>query len=207
MAIPRLELIAAHIATNLGANIKEALPSQNIRSVTCWTDSTVLLQQLKDKGHYKVFVANRVSKILEREFIAWNYVPTKQNPIDIGSRESHVRKLPELWWIGPTWLKEFSKWPVQSYIGPNTESQQECKTIPEVMAATVETLNKLFAKYKFWKFLKITGYIFRFLNNCRKIKQSDPLTTSETEQRKKFWKKESSSECSIVRNLRSMKNG
>ena len=157
MAIPRLELIAAHIATNLGANIKEALPSQNIRSVTCWTDSTVLLQQLKDKGRYKVFVANRVSKILEREFIAWNYIPTKQNPVDIGSRESHVRKLPELWWIGPTWLKEFSKWPVQSYIGPNTESQQECKTIPEVMAVTVETLDKLFAKYKFWKFLKITG--------------------------------------------------
>ena len=44
MTIPRLELIAAYIATNLAANIKEALPSQNVRSVTCWTDSTVLLQ-------------------------------------------------------------------------------------------------------------------------------------------------------------------
>ena len=43
MTIPRLELIAAHIATNLAANIREALPSQNIRSVTCWTDSTVVL--------------------------------------------------------------------------------------------------------------------------------------------------------------------
>ena len=85
MTIPRLELIAAHMATNLTANIKEALPRQNIRSVTCWTDSTVVLQWLKDKGCYKVFVANRVSKILEREFIAWKYVPTKQNPADIGS--------------------------------------------------------------------------------------------------------------------------
>ena len=52
MTIPRLELIAAHIATNLAANIKEASPSQNIRSVTCWTDSTVVLQWLKDKGRY-----------------------------------------------------------------------------------------------------------------------------------------------------------
>ena len=80
MTIPRLELIAAHMATNLAANIKEALPSQNIRSVTCWTDSTVVLPWLKDKGRYKVFVANRVSKILKRTFIAWKYVPPKQNP-------------------------------------------------------------------------------------------------------------------------------
>ena len=120
MTIPRLELIAAHMATNLAANIKEALPSQNIRSLTCWTDSTVALQRLKDKGvgggSYKVFVANRVSKILEHQFIAWKYVPTKQNPTDIYSRGSPVRKLPELWWTGPTWLKEFSKWPVQPYI-------------------------------------------------------------------------------------------
>ena len=85
MTIPRLELIAAHMATNLTANIKEALPRQNIRSVTCWTDNTVVLLWLKDKGRYKVFVANRVSRILEREFIAWKYVPTKENPTDIGS--------------------------------------------------------------------------------------------------------------------------
>ena len=70
MTIPRLELIAALMATNLAANFKEALPSHNIRSVTCWTDSNVILQCLKDKGRYKVFIANWVSKILEREFIA-----------------------------------------------------------------------------------------------------------------------------------------
>ena len=71
------------------------------------------------------------------------------------------------------------------------------------MAATVETLDmfdKLLAKYKFWKFLRITSWVFRFLNNCRITKQSGPLTTSEIEQRKKFWIKESGSECSIVRN-------
>ena len=97
MTIPKLELIAAHMATNLAVNIKEALPSQNIRSVTCSTDSNVILQWLKDKRRYKVFVANRVSKILEHKFIAWNYVPTKQNPADIGSRRSPVRKSPEIW--------------------------------------------------------------------------------------------------------------
>ena len=53
MTISRLELIAAHVATNLAANIKEALPSQNIRSVTCWTDSTVVLHWLKDKWDFQ----------------------------------------------------------------------------------------------------------------------------------------------------------
>ena len=161
-----------------------------MRSVTCWTDSTAVLQWLKDKESYKVFVSNRISKILEREFIAWNYVRTKQNPADIGSRRRPVRKLPELWWTGPTWLKEFPKWPVQPYIGPTAESQQECKTIPEVMAATAEALDmfdKLLAKYEFWKFLRITSWIFRFLNNCRRTKQSGPRTTSEIEERKNFW--------------------
>ena len=43
MTMPGLELIAAHMTTNLAANIREALPSQNIRSVTCWTDNTVIL--------------------------------------------------------------------------------------------------------------------------------------------------------------------
>ena len=129
------------MATNLAANIKEALPSQNIRSVTCWTGRTAVLQRLKDKGRYKVFVANRVSKILRREFISWKYVPTKQNPADIGSRGSPVRNFQEFWWTGPTWLKEFPKWPGQPYIGPKAESQQECRTIPEVMAATVETFD------------------------------------------------------------------
>ena len=35
--------------------------------------------------------------------------------------------------------------------------------------------------------MKIPSWIFRFLNNCRRTKQSGPLTTSEIAQRKKFW--------------------
>ena len=58
-----------------------------------------------------------------------------------------------------------------------------------MISATVEALDmfdKLLAKYEFWKFLRVTSWIFRFLNNCRRSKQSGPLTTSEIEQRKKF---------------------
>lgn len=47
--------------------------------------------------HYKGFASNGVSKILEHEFVAWKYIPTKQNLTDIGSEGSLVWKLPELW--------------------------------------------------------------------------------------------------------------
>ena len=58
------------------------------------------------------------------------------------------------------------------------------------MAATIQArhmFDKLLTKYEFWKFLRTTSWILRFLNNCRRTKQSGPLTTSEIEQRKKFW--------------------
>ena len=58
------------------------------------------------------------------------------------------------------------------------------------MAATIQArhmFDKLLTKYEFWKFLRTTSWILRFLNNCRRTKQSGPLTTSDIEQRKKFW--------------------
>ena len=58
------------------------------------------------------------------------------------------------------------------------------------MAATIQPrhmFDKLLAKYEFWKFLRTTSWILRFLNNCGRTKQSGPLTTSDIEQRKKFW--------------------
>ena len=74
ITIPRLELIAAHMAANLATNIKAALKDLNIRSVIGWTGSTVVLHWLRDQGSYKVFVENRVKKILSRKFIGSKYV-------------------------------------------------------------------------------------------------------------------------------------
>ena len=76
------------MASNLIENVKVALKRCNIRSIAGWTDSTVVMHWLNIQGLPKQFVANRVTKILEKEYIKWYYVPTKQNPADIGSRGS-----------------------------------------------------------------------------------------------------------------------
>ena len=69
ITIPRLKLISTHMGANLVQNVKSALESQNMRSVTGWTDSTVFLYWLNEKGIYQQFVGNRVNKIREKEFI------------------------------------------------------------------------------------------------------------------------------------------
>ena len=85
------------MAVNLVTNIKAALKGLNIRSVTGWTESTVVLHWLRDQRITKYLSKNRVRKILSHEFIEWKYVPTKQNPADIGSRGNPISELGDLW--------------------------------------------------------------------------------------------------------------
>ena len=57
------------MAANLNKNIKAALKDLDIRSVTGWTDKTVVLHWLKHQSKYKVFVPIRVKKIVSHELI------------------------------------------------------------------------------------------------------------------------------------------
>ena len=88
LKIPRLELVSTHMTCNLISNVKSALKNQNVRSVTGWNDSIVVLYWLSEQGSYNQFVRNRVNKILERDNINWQYVPAIDNPADLGSRGS-----------------------------------------------------------------------------------------------------------------------
>ncbi|GFW56627.1 transposon polyprotein [Trichonephila clavipes] len=65
--------------------------------------------------HWKTFVANRTSEIIEiLPTKHWRHVPSKENPADIASRGIDPKCLPDckLWWQGPPWLRlETSSWP------------------------------------------------------------------------------------------------
>ena len=111
LTIPRLELVSGHMAVNRIANVRQALEGLTLAtSDHCWLDSSVALHWIADKGEYRQFVQNRVSRIQSHPNVLWRHVPSTDNPADLGSRGGNVVGA-ELWWRGPAWLSEPAKWP------------------------------------------------------------------------------------------------
>ena len=171
--------------------MKSALKNQNVRSVTGWIDSTVVLCCLNERGSYNQFVQNRVNKILERNDINCQYVSTRNNPVDLGSRGSLLTKIPEIFWKGPSWLQVKENWPRQPDIKPSVESEKEVKISKgRIVIARIEIQNDfdlIRHKFDLHKALRISAWILRFINNCRKNKKSSPLTTIELVNQKKIY--------------------
>ena len=193
LTIPRQELVSAHMAANLIHNVKTALSGFPVRSVYCWLDSSVALHWLKGNGDYKQFVANRVRKIQQHDFIQWRHVRSEDNPADLGSRGGRVDVSADLWWQGPEWLTKPDCWPPDIVTRPTPETQAEAKAIKEVLAVAVaeeDILNEILEKHEFWKAIRIVSWIGRFLYNCKTKdanKKTGPLTTEETEEQITKW--------------------
>lgn len=202
LTIPRLELVAAHMAANILENSSHALKMFPLAKSVAWSDSTVVLYWIKGNCQYKQFVSNRVNKIKSQPEMVWRHVSTKENPADIGSRGCSGDQLGEQWLQGPAWLKDEEQWPTDITAAPSKESEIEATQIRETVATTVEVddskVNTLIYKYSFWKTMRVTGWIRRFIRNCKAKhkdqKKTGPLTTQETEQSKLCWIKKVQSE-------------
>ena len=78
-------------------------------------------------------------------------------------------------------------WPSTAQIGPSKDTEAEAKLVKEVVSAAVETedsLHQVLQKHGFWKTIRITSWVARFLHNCKSSKANclfGPLTTAETE--------------------------
>ncbi|XP_045118426.1 uncharacterized protein LOC123508647 [Portunus trituberculatus] len=85
--IPRLELCAAVLATRADKQIRKEL-DQRINRTTFWTDSTAVLQYIRNtERRFHVFVANRISAIHEESNPEqWRHVSSSINPADDASR-------------------------------------------------------------------------------------------------------------------------
>ncbi|XP_068756897.1 uncharacterized protein [Montipora capricornis] len=102
LTIPRLELVAGHMAVNLATNVHAAL-NVHQSTVNCWLDYTVALYWIKGQREYRQFVSNRVDKIQQHRQVTWYHVPTEDNPANLRSRRGDsANNL--LWNKGPTWL-------------------------------------------------------------------------------------------------------
>ncbi len=79
------------------------------RDVTLFSDSTIVLSWIaKPSSTWRVFIANRVSKIHAAfPAIYWHHVAEEDNPADLATRGISAEDLTQadLWWSGPTFLQ------------------------------------------------------------------------------------------------------
>jgi hypothetical protein len=192
LTIPRLELVAGHMAANLITNVQQAIQPIITADLHCWLDSTVALFWILGTGEYKQFVANRVNKIRQHSSITWHHVPTAENPADLGSRGGSVVDAP-LWRYGPQWLADPDKWPPNITLISSASSNAEAKITKDIFAAAVnvqDTFDELLSKHELWKVLRIGAWVQRFIHNCKATvatRESGPLTTTEIENHKTWW--------------------
>ncbi|XP_002157912.3 uncharacterized protein LOC100197154 [Hydra vulgaris] len=154
-------------------HVRKILVNYNISKVFNWVDSTAVLYWLKERGSWSQFVRNRVQQILLNGEVKWLYVPTKENPSDLGARGVSPEKLSSLWFNGPIWLSYKENWSNQSEIFDNSYGTL-CESIAlkeNIWMVTEEikenrTFEELWNKYNYWKILRISSFIKRFIYNC-----------------------------------------
>ena len=99
MTAPKLELQAALLAARLKREICRAL-TVTVDKVFMWTDSTIVLQWINSTNKHPIFIANRVSEILENTSVdQWNHVVTCDNMADAGTRGMSAEVLRSSSWV------------------------------------------------------------------------------------------------------------
>jgi len=102
----------------------------------------------------------------------------------VGSRGCQADKLSELWLKGPEWLTEPDRWPDDILTEPNKETEAETKLTKEIFFTAMKTkddLDEVLEKHSFWKTVRVTAWIRRFLSKCKlkkAVQLSGPLTTA-----------------------------
>lgn len=170
--IPRLELCAVLVGVRLYEKVIYALRAQ-VRSITFWTDSTIVLGWLKMlPNKLQPFVRNRVAEILDKTAAcSWRHVPTNLNPADHISRGVDVSLLQslDLWWSGPEFLRyEISKWPSTPTVPK--EKLPEIRAEVSLLATTVYSRPVIeFNRFSSFNMLKRSvAYVLRFVSSFTK---------------------------------------
>jgi hypothetical protein len=125
---------------------------------------------IQRQNKLKNFVAHRVNEIVKySDPLDWNYVPSKQNPADYGTRCLKPEKISDKWTTGPPFLN-----------GPPNEWPKRPQTTCTVI--TVEPPPPVFDNTRFssWnKLLKVAANVFRFIRRVRLPLSSSSLTPSD----------------------------
>ncbi|XP_070567225.1 uncharacterized protein [Ptychodera flava] len=151
-------------------------------------------QRMKKRRRYLHMKVKKIGELTESK---WRYVPTAENPSNLGTRGSAPSRLGTILFQGPSWLSSEGDRPVQPEIfkseGAKSEKKSTKKT--EVMLLledaiqneTIAWSQELLSKFKFWKILRITSYMKHFIDGCKGMRQVGPLTKSEITASEKVW--------------------
>nr|XP_055049230.1 uncharacterized protein LOC129434322 isoform X1 [Misgurnus anguillicaudatus] len=196
VSIPRLELLAAVVATELDQHIKSHLEIP-IAKTFFWTDSTIVLQYINNKdSRFQTFIANRIAKIHERSNpCQWRHIDSASNPADDVSRGMTMQEmLSSVRWIsGPHFLQlEEEHWPVQPVMNDLPE-EAEIKKTKEVYAVSTNpnqaekgAMDRLLERYSSWHRLKRAAAILlrvkALLRKKPSLHLSKPITVGELHQ-------------------------
>ena len=127
---------------------------------------------------------NRVKAIKDLGKFTLRYVPTDQNPGDLGTRGISIVKLNDFWFKGPNWLSNEMKWPNQPEIVETTDVTEEIIAKRKMLLEQDNDIDtrmyhSLLTKFKLSKLLRMTACIKRFIHNCLKARHSGTLITEE----------------------------
>jgi len=191
LTLPKLELMAAVVATRVAKFVQTSLSVDRVIPVHLWTDSQIVLHWINNGGHSNAFVRLRVTEILKNfPSTGWSFTPSADNPADLLTRGISTEQLKssELWIHGPHWLSNPSNWPtwtptnildvvvteatefVPSTAIPLLKDRTDILTIVDI--SRFSQLNRL---------LGTIAYIYRFIHNVSKLQPllSGPLSSLE----------------------------
>ncbi|XP_028982417.1 uncharacterized protein LOC107045061 [Diachasma alloeum] len=163
MTIPRLELTAALLLTQLVASTKQMLQLDQVDTYL-WADSSVALAWIRSHAsRWKDFVHNRVVKIQETlPNATWRHVSGKENPADCASRAIDI-----------------------------PEVAREAKPAPaHPVAIKINEIAELLNKYQTMaKLLAVTATVNRAIDRFRRqpMPPGPVLTTRELNDARLFW--------------------
>ena len=210
ITLPKLELMAAVMATRLANFVASSLDNYDLSATThLWTDSQIVLYWIYKQTSSKPFIHLRVTEIIESfPPTKWSFTPTSENPADLLTRGVSTQQLitSQLWSHGPSWLISESRWPkwlptgilhiniaeAEEGIGQTTSPGKDTSYVAGISNVVTitrySTINKLLA---------VTAYVLRFIHNVSKqnARLTGPLSVSELQSAKKLWISSSQRSC------------
>ena len=188
LTIPRLELTGVVLAAIKVPYMIKAWEIQRDVKFFIWSDAKVVLNWISQFNIKDTYVNNRVNTIRKlckpvKDNIQFRYVPTKDNPADIITRQQDATQFVgnDVWWNGPQWLLNEADWPkveTQYNLYP-VQLEESIQNATPLIDIFDTSLLKFFKTGNFSTNLVRMARVLRFIANNSK-RRSNTITSFKT---------------------------